>query len=353
MGHQPSGIDFALIGHQSQWPGIDFFVNTIRREEGLPTLPRETIKDLYPFIPPRALFSIALRSTTGRTIQGVYIESFIPPGDDDPAHLYANLHRVKEACHCAARLGSPITALGGLTSIVLETAAPSFRQPDGHFFTTGNTLTSAFIVKSIEAACRHTSRPLATSTLLVIGSTGDIGSACVRYFTRKVKKLLLHARRPDPLHNQFIDLLSQGQPASYSTQLEHLLPEASIVIAAASSSIGTQKIASLLPRHAFVCDAGYPFNLAGTFGHRLPIYPGGLGRLPFDFTTDPPWFRNFYRPAGQRLVHGCLLEAIVLALEKKQQAYSSGRGNITIPAMEEIFQLAATHGITPALPLND
>ncbi|HXB95364.1 MAG TPA: hypothetical protein VNU70_09405 [Puia sp.] len=352
-----AGIDFALIGHQVSWERIVFLTNRMRREEGLDGLPLSSIRPMFRHIPPRPLFGIELMSATGETVRGVYIETFIAPDECDPAHLYPNIARVKEACAIAARLGAPITALGGLTSIVLETGASSLKQIGQHYFTTGNTLTAAFVANSIEDACRKSGRSLSEATLLVIGSTGDIGSACVRWFTHRVKKILLHARQPGPLRAQADALQSDGQPAivapggkpiSWSTDLKTLLPQASIVIAAASTTIDPA-YGTLLPDDAIVCDAGYPANIGKTFTPRSPVFPGGLGVLPNDFTTDPAWFRPFYRLAGPRQVHGCLLEAVVLALEKKASAYSSGRGHITIAAMEDIFGLAARHGITPAM----
>ena len=46
--------------------------------------------------------------------------------------------------------------------------------------------------------------------------------------------------------------------------------------------------------------------------------------------------------------HGCVLEAVVLAFENKFETYSSGKGNITIDKMEEIYGLSLKHGINIA-----
>ncbi|MFZ1370678.1 MAG: hypothetical protein WAR78_09850, partial [Ferruginibacter sp.] len=47
-------------------------------------------------------------------------------------------------------------------------------------------------------------------------------------------------------------------------------------------------------------------------------------------------------------IHGCILEAMVLAFENKFESFSSGKGNITTANMEEIYCLSVKHGIDVA-----
>jgi len=359
MDHQPPRIDFALIGHQDSWQKTGALVNRMRLDEGMPRLSLSQVMEIYPYIPPRPLFELNVVSARGRTVKGVYIDTFIPPVSPDPSgqskqpgssHVFSHLQKVKEACDSAASLGAPIVALGGLTSILLEANAASFQQIGNSTFTTGNTLTAAFIVRGVESACRQLAQPLSKARLLIIGSTGDIGSACVRYFSGKVSTILLHARQPGPLRTQALALLANGQPAIYSTRLEDLLPTADKVISAASSSVRLPSFC-LLPKHAIVCDAGYPKNLDRDFTGGAWLFSGGLGQVTHGFTTDPAYYKDLYDWHLPKLAHGCLLEAVVLAMEKQPVAFSSGRGNITVDAMENILQLADRHGIRPA-PIN-
>ena len=48
------------------------------------------------------------------------------------------------------------------------------------------------------------------------------------------------------------------------------------------------------------------------------------------------------------IVHGCLLEAALLALEKRWEPYSHGRGAITEARIEEIWNVAQKHGFAVA-----
>lgn len=345
MDHQSACINFTFIGHQDSWAKVHELVGNIRMENNLAPLSIEQIKEIYSYIPPRPLFEIDFFSAQGASVKGVYIETFISPDELNAAHLYKNIGKVKNACACAARMKVPIVALGGLTSIVLESGSSSFTQIENTFFTTGNTLTAAFIVKGVEGALKQTGISLSSVSILIIGSTGDIGSACVTYFTGKVERILLNARQQAPLEKQAYSLLSMGQQSVWSTALNDLLPFADVVICVASSLVQNGDL-SLLPAHAIICDAGYPKNLGNLFLNKEnKLFLGGLGLAKEGFQTHPSCYKNFYRFPFNNVVHGCLLEAVVLAMAKKNLAYSAGRGHISKQAMEEIYALADQHEI--------
>jgi hypothetical protein len=48
------------------------------------------------------------------------------------------------------------------------------------------------------------------------------------------------------------------------------------------------------------------------------------------------------------VVHGCLLEGMALALERRFEPFSQGRGFITLERVDEINTIAARHGISLA-----
>jgi predicted amino acid dehydrogenase len=267
-------------------------------------------------------------------------------------NLRSNLQKVKEACAYAATLKIPVVALGGFTSIVLETGGCILTQIDNTYFTTGNTLTAGFIVNGIERACRHWGQLLGDAALMIIGSTGDIGAACTNYFAGKTKELILSARQPGPLQRQAQALAARKLNVSWSTDIDKLLPKADIVICVASSMLEKCTI-SLLPSHAIICDAGYPKNLCNTIndGYRN-IFFGGMGIVEKGFSFNPDYRQEVYEFPIENAAHGCLLEAIVLAMEDTPQAFSCGRGNITLHAMDSILKVAGSHGIKPAPLFN-
>ena len=345
MDSQSPSLDFAIIGHQDSWQHIAAFVNCIRNAD-MEELSCEKIKSIYPFIPPRDVFKIQARSKTGAETKGVYIETFIDPDKLDTAFIRANITKVMNAVTHAKKMGAKIVTLGGFTSIVLEGNLDAFSEGETKF-TTGNTLTAAYIVKGIEKAAANHDIDLKESNILVIGATGDIGMACTHYFKDKVKRLLLCARNNKRLQNFAGQLVQENNEVSYSTQLEELLPEADIIICVASST--GIKLADC-KEGVLVCDAGYPKNLETKFDSntRINLFHGGMGQVEHGYNFSPDYSNAMYHYAAPHISHGCILEAIVLALENKYESYSAGKGNITIAGMEEIYSLSVKHGIEVA-----
>ena len=138
-------VDFALIGHQESWRAAADVLAVLRGSEHT-TLPDEEIRDILPWIPPRAVCHVEIASVTGTKAHGVYIDSFIPPDRLADAHLLDNTARVRGAAACAIKAGAKIVSLGGFSSILIEGNFDQLPERHGTVFTTGNTLTVAFFV---------------------------------------------------------------------------------------------------------------------------------------------------------------------------------------------------------------
>lgn len=345
MDSPTASLDFAAIGHQDTWQNILDFINGIRSKD-LERLNYTQMKSIFSFIPPREVFRVKVNSKTGSEINGVYIESFIDPESLDNSNIRTNIKKVMESISCAQKLGAKVAALGGFTSIVLE-GNLEFTAGQSTKFTTGNTLTAAFIVKGIEKAADHLQLDLSKSNLLVIGATGDIGLACVHYFQSKVERLLLCARNFQRLEKLAKDLTNQGTQVKYSMALDDLVPEADIIISVASSS-GIH--INACKAHVLVCDAGYPKNLETKFNDDkiFHLFHGGMGQVSEGFSFMPDYTHCIYQYPVANAIHGCILEAMVLAFENKYENYSAGKGNITSGKMEEIYNLSLKHGINLA-----
>ena len=345
-------MKFAAIGHQENWQKVSRFIKAVRDLKSLKELTIDQIKEVYGFIPPRTMFDVNVESSASGLCNGVYIETFISPDELDANHLRVNLKKVLDACHYAASINIPIVSLGGFTSIVLESSGYNVKKICGTCFTTGNTLTAGFIVKAVEKACLHWKQPLEKSSVMIIGSTGDIGSACTKYFAGKAKELILCARQKGPLEEQAISLLVNKVDVNWSTDINKFLGKADIVVCVASSILEKCNV-SLLSPHAIICDAGYPKNLYNTLNHLTHrIFFGGMGIVEHGYNFQPGYADEIYRFPIPNIVHGCLLEAIVLAMDGTPMPLSTGRGNITMDSMERIIKVAASHGIHPAPLFN-
>ena len=73
-----------------------------------------------------------------------------------------------------------------------------------------------------------------------------------------------------------------------------------------------------------------------------------MGQVSGGFSFNPDYSHSIYRYPAPRIIHGCILEAMVLAFENKWENYSAGKGHICEEKMEEIYQLGLRHGITLA-----
>jgi fatty aldehyde-generating acyl-ACP reductase len=345
MDSATASLDFAVIGHQDSWQNISGFINSIRAADQ-EMLSVEKIKTSFSFIPPRDIFRVKVRSATGTEINGVYIETFIDPDKLDASFTRANISKVMNAVAWAKKMGAGIVALGGFTSIVLEGNLDSF-SAGGTKFTTGNTLTAAYIVKALEKAALKQAILLEQASVLVIGATGDIGTACVQYLKNKTGKLLLCARNYQRLERLSNGLIQEHIPVKYSVFPDELVPEADIIICVASAT-GVRLVNC--KKHVLICDAGYPKNLENATGNEnnAHLFHGGMGQVSCGYDFSPDYSKSIYHYEAPYIIHGCILEAMVLAFENRFENYSSGKGNITIDKIEEIYNLSIKHGIDTA-----
>lgn len=333
-------LDFAVIGHQDNWGNIESFMNGIRKMDPLSI---DKIKDTYAYIPPRSVFKMKIKSKTGSHINGVYIESFIDPDKLGVQYTRANLKKVIGAINNSQKLNAKITALGGFTSIVLEGNTSTFSVSKMRL-TTGNSLTSAYILKGVEKAAKKLNIDIHSSQILIIGATGDIGIACVNYLKSQVKKLLLCARNENRLKKYTQELVSEKVSVESSISLDDLIPKADIIISVASSKDIEIKHCK---KGVLICDAGYPKNIESKISHLndAHVFHGGMGKIYYGYEFIPDYTNIFYKYPSQHIAHGCALEAVVLAFENKIESYSIGKGNITRKKIEEIYSLSIKHGI--------
>jgi len=341
---QATAFDFALIGHQESWRAAADVIAVLRGPERTP-IPVDEIKDILPWIPPRAVCHVNVGSIAEAKACGFYIDSFIPPDRLEAAYVHENIARVRAAAACAIKAGAKIVSLGGFSSILIEGNFDQLPEKHDTVFTTGNTLTVAFIVQGIQKMCALEGRELSRSTLLIVGATGDVGSGCARCLAPLVKRVQLTARNIERLRRLAAEFEVDGVQVEIATNLQQFSAEADIVICAASlpsPSLLLGRIAS----DAIVCDAGYPKNLSPSA--EMPdakVFFGGLGQITGGMRFTPDFHGVLNRHPFPDVVHGCLLEGMALALERRFEPFSQGRGFITPQRVEEIKSIAARHGI--------
>jgi predicted amino acid dehydrogenase len=341
--------DFAIIAHQANWKDVAAIINNVR-DQDLNPVPEEDIKHLFPAFPPRSIFNIEAVSTLDqKKIKGKYIETFISPDKiSSKAFLKENIEKINKAAMVAIRNDISITTLGGFASIVLEGNLALLPPSSISRFTTGNTLTAAFIAQGVIKACELLSIELNKCSMLILGATGDLGSACTRYFSNKVRTLNLtglNLKRLEMLRNDI-----QNCQCNISLSADDFFSTSDIVISVTSSS-GIP--VSSIKKNALVVDAGYPKNLlTNSLPENVRLFYGGMGYVSGGYSFSPDFHQQVYSPFPG-IGHGCILESLVLAFENRSEEYSSGKGRISVEKMEEILAMAEKHGIVLAPFYND
>ena len=337
-------VDFALIGHQESWHAAADLLAVLRGVERAP-IPDEEVHEIFPWIPPRAICNVEVASATGAKARGLYIDCFIPPDRLDCAYVHDNLGRVRAAAACAINRGARIVSLGGFSSILIEGNFDQLPGKRDTIFTTGNTLTVAFIVQGIKKMCALEGRNISKSTLLIVGATGDVGSGCARCLAPFAKRVILCARNTERLRTFAAELEADGTEVEIATRLDQVPFAADIVICAASLASPSLQLGGIAPE-AIICDAGYPKNLnsCGDMGDAR-VFWGGLGQIASGLSFMPDFKGVLNRHPLPDVAHGCLLEGMALALGRRFEPFSNGRGFITRERVEEIETIAALHGI--------
>ena len=335
---------FVALGHQESWDQVRAVLEGIRPSNSARLQP-EDLRSLMKWIPPRTISRFDI-GTSAAAAQGIFVDTFISPDDLAEGATRAVIARVRQALQVAEREGASLATLGGFTSILLE--ADGLDRPTNLPVTTGNTLTAALIVRGVERALALLGRHLREERVLVIGATGDVGSACARWLSGKVRRLLLAARNAQRLARE-ATALGDECDISWSTDVATLSRQATVIIAAASTTGHTFSLAECDER-LIVCDAGYPKNVATRTGQRL--FLGGMGTIAGGFQSRDGMLERFYRFPVADAAHGCILEGGVLALARRFEPFSQGRGRITVERMDEMWELATAHGVKLA-PLFD
>ena len=334
---------FGIIGHLYNYYHLEKCFRILNPGVHLPS--REFLGQLFHLTPSFKLYDIHnFKSTTGISVDGTFIiATFIP--DMIENDIWIVFSKVVKACKLAEKKGVGIVTLGGFTSIVAERIGQEISNQVDVAVTTGNSFTAAMIVDGVLKATRLLERDLSSLKATIVGGTGDIGSACARVLVDKVRQLTITGRTKANLVKMNKELAKRRKAKIIATtDNERTVHDADIVISAASATSSILKVDWFKPG-AIICDAGYPKNISYTPTTRqdILIFSGGLAKSPTSFSL--PIDMGLPSPDT---IYGCFSEAVILALEKRYENFSFGRGNITLEKIEEIRNLGKKHGFEVA-----
>jgi fatty aldehyde-generating acyl-ACP reductase len=235
--------------------------------------------------------------------------------------------KIEDAIAISAKEGCTVAALGGFTSIILQGREEEISKKHGIKLTSGNTLTAAIIIRSVEQIAERFGADLENATVAIIGASGDIGSGCTAYFCDKVKRLLLSARGMDKLQDvvEKVSTCTRCEIELFNEKENRTaVAQADVVIFVTSAYKEIVGLSDFSP-NTIVCDASFPLNVK-TNGNLRPdvfVYHGGIVSLPFEINPGVD-----IGLASTRTFYGCQVEGILMALNPELPC-SWGRGNIT------------------------
>ncbi len=302
--------------------------------------------DVWCTAPPQLVENVEVKSATGISIEGSYIDSCFVP--EMLSRFKTARRKVLNAMELAQKKGINITALGGFTSIIFENfnllQHKQIRNTSLEWerFTTGNTHTAWVICKQLEINAPRIGIDLKKATVAVIGATGDIGSAVCRWLINKtgIAEILMVARQQEPLA-----LLQKELDGGTITSLDEALPQADIVVWVASMPKTIEIDTDNLKKPCLMIDGGYPKNLDEKFqGENIYVLKGGIVEFFNDIGWNMMQLAEMQNP--QREMFACFAEAMILEFEKCHTNFSWGRNNISLEKMEFIGAASLKHGFS-------
>lgn len=360
----------------------------------------ELIQRIYPVVDPFVVDEKVIQSATGRRV-GLTVVG-IPTDSTNFARMMKNeerqglVERVEAAVTIAAERGCTAAALGGFTSIVTGNAR-AMRVDERVAVTTGNSLTVAMGLESIERAAVQAGIDFSKSCFAAIGAAGNIGSTYAHVMADRVPRMILLGRagrlsevenlaadiylaaarslaaqarapagkpppggiagalansravrdaiaagldtaQPRPLYDAISAELQKQAPITVTGDPE-MLRYANLILGASNSPTPVIHANMLGQGPIVICDVAIPTDVDESVHARkdVTVVEGGMVRLPLDGDFTIP---ALDMPPGH--LYACCCEGVLMGLSRIREHFSHGA--ITKAQVLEIMQLARLHG---------
>lgn len=330
---------FAVIGHPYNFQHLVRYFKHLQPDIELPS--KEVVEKLFELTPAYKSFDVKdYTSKTGKKTRGYFIMCPIIP-DMVALNPERVVEKVVQACKVAENLGVGIVTLGGFTSIAGERYGKALSSAINIPVTTGNTFTVTLTIDGILKAAKLMGIDLPSAKVTVIGGGGDIGGACARILSQKVKQVTITGRNEKNLmENERLLAYFGSAKVDTSTNNNEAIADADIVLAAASTAQSVIDFNRFKPG-AVVCDVGYPKNISYTECQRkdILIFSGGIAKLPMPFDLG----FDIGMPSNE-VLYGCFSECVILDLEERYENYSWGKGNMTLEKIDFMREIGKKHG---------
>lgn len=307
-------------------------------------VPHRLVERLMAKIHPRYVSRITgIRSpVTGREVEGFLISLGATPRElrrRKPGFTY---RRLILASHMAQQMGAKIMGLGAFTKIVGDAGATVAYKSD-IAITSGNSLTVSTTLEAAKQAVLKMGGRTDQGRAVIIGATGSIGAVCSRLLAQVTTDVVLVAPRPEKLIplKKTIETETPRAQVIIATDSRPYLSDADLVVTTTSAS--SQKVIDVLKLKpgCVVCDVASPPDVKEEDARIRPdvlVVEAGEIRLP----GNPDVGFDIGLPDG--VVHACLAEAALLAMEDRYENFTLGH-NIEMDRVKEIYHLFKKHSL--------
>ncbi|MCA9942516.1 MAG: shikimate dehydrogenase [Ardenticatenaceae bacterium] len=311
-----------------------------RKYPMLGKLPAWLIEFLSIFYPPVLVSKIeGIQSLeNGRSLNGWFVACPLTPTMMLRLPTSLVYRKIIQTGKLAEKLGARILGLGAFTSVVGDggiTIASHLNIP----VTTGDSYTVAQAVHAVQEAAVLLDKPLASSTVAVVGASGAIGSICAQLLAAECDELILIGRRTEKLQEVATAVRQQGCQHVTVTADMNQLAKAHFIITV-TSAVDTIIEPQHLRRGAVVCDVSRPRDVSKQVAEQRPdvlVIEGGMVEVPgqvnfnFDFGFPP------------KMAYACMAETMALALDGNYASFTLGK-DIKLSQVQTIDTIAKRHG---------
>lgn len=326
--------------------------DVVRYEPGAVGKGRPIIEKIISWMPAYAAAHITgVRAPDGRETEGWFVAAPFMPEQMLAFPREQVYEKILRAIDIGVELGAQIVGLGAFSGAVGD-AGVTLAERSPIPVTTGNSLTIAAGVESLLRGAREMEIDPSQATLVIVGATGSIGSACVELLAPQVRHIVLVARnltRLQKFHESIRETLACT--SSISTDVHEAVRHGRLILTATTS---TQELIERddLQTGSVVCELSLPHDVGQRVGAQRPdvlVIEGGNMHVPgapyFERVREPGHAFDLGLPPHTALA--CMSETMILALANRLENYTLGRG-IDLGKVREISELAAAAGFSLA-----
>jgi fatty aldehyde-generating acyl-ACP reductase len=298
-----------------------------------------------------AVHVTGVRTPDGRETEGWFVGSPLLPEQILELPREEIYSRILRSIEIGVQLGAEVAGLGAFTAVIGD-GGVTINERSPIPVTTGNSLTIAAGIQSFFRGAHEMGIDPTQATVAIVGATGSIGGACARLIGPRVGHMIMVARNETRLrkfHEQYAPEL--GRSSEYTTDISAAVRRAQLVLTATSSTQDIIQPADLRTG-AVVCELSLPHDVSRAVAMQRPdvlVTEGGNMVVPgqprFARVREPG--QDFDTGLPPRTALACMSETMVLALERRLEPFTLGRG-IDLAKVIEIEEMATQCGFTLA-----